>query len=198
MLKKNKLLLLITLIICLEGIIFGWAIWTTETDFVFDKCARNSGRVSSLINLLIICMIGYYGLKKIYRDDRKKDLFRILMTGFTVNHLIHFFFVSQNFKSHDLILSISENLHGFITFIFIVIIPVILWSVKRLTTLLYVFIPLHLMNVSYFIMETFYSKVKPGSPAYHNQLGILVTSIAILYMLYRTIRENAGSAGSLK
>lgn len=194
MLKKNRILLLITFIICLEGVIFGWAIWTTETDFVFDKCARNSGRVSSLINLMIICMIGFHGLKKIYRNDQKKETFRILMTGFTINHLIHFFYVFQNFKSHDLILGISENLHGFITFIFIVITPVILWSVRGLTKLLYIFIPLHLLNVSYFIMETFYSKVKPGSPAYHNQLGILVTSLALLYMLYRYVRENVGSA----
>jgi hypothetical protein len=193
MLTKNKILLLIISIICLEGIIFGWAVWTTETNFVFDKCARNSGRLSSLINLVIICMIGYHGLKKIYRDDQKKESFRILMAGFTINHLIHFFYVSQNFKSHNLILSISENLHGFITFIFIVIVPVILWLVNRLTMLLYVFIPLHLMNVSYFIMETFYSKVNPGSPAYHNQFGILVTSIALVYMVYRTIRENVGS-----
>nr|WP_294860384.1 hypothetical protein [uncultured Fluviicola sp.] len=191
-------MLLIILIICLEGIIFGWAIWTTETGFVFDKCARNSGRVSSLINLVIICMVGYHGLKKIYSDEQKKDAFRVLMTGFTINHLIHFFYVFQNFKSHDLILGISENLHGFITFIFIVIVPVILWSVKRLTKLLYIFIPLHLMNVSYFIMETFYSKVKPESPAYHNQLGILVTSVALLYMLYRYVRENRRNFRLLK
>lgn len=194
MLIRKRILLLIALIFCLEGIIYGWAVWTTESDFVFDKCARNSGRVSSLINLVILLMIGYHGLKKIYREDQRKDAFRILITLFAVNHGIHFFYVSQNFKSHELVLSIWENFHGFITFIFIVLIPVILWWVKRLNVLLYLFIPLHLFNVSYFIMETFYSKVKPEAPAYHNQLGILVTSLAILYVLYRYVRENVRGA----
>ena len=196
MLTKKRIFLLIAFIFCLEGIIYGWAVWTTDTHFVFDKCARNSGRVSSLMNLIILLMIGYYGLKKIYGENQKKDAFRILITLFTINHLIHFFYVSRNFKSHELVLSIWENLHGFITFIFIVLIPIILWLVRRLNILLYIFIPLHLFNVSYFIMETFYSKVKPGAPAYHNQLGILVTSLAIAYVLYRYVRENIESSKS--
>lgn len=199
MLVKNRLLLLSLLVICLEALIYLWAAWTATLDpssffaiepqFIFDKCARISGRVSSALNLSILLMIGYFGLQAIYRDNTKKDMFRLLITLFAVNHLAHFFYVFQNFKHHAMALSLSENMHGFITFICILLIPPIIWSVKNLNTALYFCIILHLFNVSYFIMETFYNKIKPDKPAYHNQFGIAVTSAACIYILYRVVRE---------
>jgi hypothetical protein len=181
---------LFVIIFCLEGGIYLWAINTTEAEFVFDKCARNSGRVSSLVNLAILLITGYYGYKKIYSDILKKDAFRILLTLFAVNHLVHFFYVYQNFKSHLMELSWLDNLHGVITFIFIMLVPLILWLRNNLNILFYAAITIHLFNVSYFIMKTFYSKVKPDAPAYHNQLGIAVTAVAMLFLLYKFIREN--------
>lgn len=196
---KNKLSLLIALIICLEIVIYLWAYWTStldkgnyfaiDSEFIFNKCARNSGRVASAINLIILLMIGYFGLMQIYRDDEKKNKFRVLITVFAANHLIHFFFVFQTFKQHTMALNISENKHGFITFICILLIPVVLWRFKNLNWVLYICIIIHLFNVSYFIMETFYNKIKPDKPAYHNQFGIAVTTAACIYILYRIFRE---------
>ena len=134
-------------------------------------------------------MIGYLGLKQIYLDDTKKDKFRVLITLFAINHLIHFFYVFQTFKHHAMQLNISENKHGFITFICILLIPIILWAFKTLNKVLYICIILHLFNVSYFIMETFYNKIKPDKPAYHNQFGIAVTTAACMYILYKVFRE---------
>jgi hypothetical protein len=199
MLTKNKIPLLILLIICLEILIYLWAFWTAslnesnffaiESQFIFDKCARNSGRVSSALNQIILLMIGYFGLKQIRLDDTKKDAFRILITLFAVNHLVHFFFVFQTFKRHTMEFNISENKHGVITFICILLVPIILWTFKNLNRALSIFILLHLFNVSYFIMETFYNKIKPDKPAYHNQFGIAVTTAACTYILYRIFRE---------
>jgi hypothetical protein len=109
---------------------------------------------------------------------------------FATNHLLHFYFVFQNFKSHSITLSIAENIHGFITFISILIIPIILWSFKKLNKVLYFSIILYLFNVSYFINETFLSKVKPDKPAYHNQFGIVVITAACLFVFYRVVRES--------
>ncbi|MDQ3051577.1 MAG: hypothetical protein M3Q95_11875 [Bacteroidota bacterium] len=194
LLKKNSIPLLIAFILCLELIIYLWAVWTTEADFVFAKSTRNSGRASSAINLIILLMIGYYGLKEIYLDDKKKDTFRILITLFALNHFIHLFFLIQNFKSYALELNLSENKHGFVTFIFILIIPIILWTFKNLNRVLYAGLTLHLFNVSYFIMETLYHKITPDKPSYHSQLGIAVTIFALHYILYRFFRENKLSA----
>jgi hypothetical protein len=199
MLTKNKIPVLILLIFCIEVLIYLWAQWTASLDkndffaitpeFIFDKCARNSGRVSSLINLIILLMIGYFGLNKIYLDDKSKDAFRILMTLFAINHLIHFLFVFQTFQYHSLPLSILDQKHGFVTFIGLLLIPILLWCSKNLNKVLYMATILNLLNVSYFIMETFYNKIKPLKPAYHNQLGIIVTTAACIYMLYSIFRE---------
>jgi succinate dehydrogenase hydrophobic anchor subunit len=200
MLTKKRMPLLIVSILCIEVLIYLWAVWTASLDrsnffsitpeFIFDKCARNSGRVSAALILIILLMSGYYGLKEIYRDEKKKDSFRILMTLFTINHLIHFLFLFLRFRSHSATLDIAENLHGFITFIFIVLIPIILWANKNLNKLLYFAIILHLFNVCYFINKTFLGKVKPDHPAYHNQFGIVVITAACLYVMYRVFREN--------
>ena len=189
MLTKNKIPLLILLICVLELLIYLWAVWVTEPEFVTNKCARNAGRASTLLNLTILLMVGYYGLKQIYLDEKKKDIFRILITLFTVNHLIHFYYVFQNFKFHTMDLSISDNKHGFVTFIFIVITPIILWACRDLNKLLYIFIILHLFNVSYFIMDTMYNKIKPDIIIFHYWSGIVVTIGALLYIVYRVFRE---------
>lgn len=191
--------LLVAYIICLEMAIYFWAVWTStldesnffaiESQFIFDKSARNSGRISSFLNVGILLMIGYYGFRKIYLDEKKKNAFRILITLFAINHLVHFFFVFQNFKHHSWELSWLENLHGFITFTCILIVPIILWIISNLNMMFYAGITLHLFNVSYFIMKTFSSKVQPDKPAYHNQLGIVVTTAACLYVLYGFFRE---------
>lgn len=199
MLTKSKLPLLIVLIICLEIIIYLWAFWTStfnssnffaiESEFVFDKCARNSGRVAAAINLIILLLIGYFGLQQIYHDETKKDRFRILIIVFAANHLVHFFFVFQTFKHHTMALNVSDNKHGFFTFICILLIPLVLRTYNNLNKVLYVCIILHLFNVSYFIMETFFNKITPDKPAYHNQFGIAVTTAACIYVLYSVFRE---------
>jgi hypothetical protein len=201
MLTKNRIPLLIAFICCIEVLIYVWAVWTAslnksnffaiEPEFIFDKCARNAGRISAAIILVTLLMVGYYGLKEIYRDDKKKDSFRVLITLFTLNHLIHFLFVFLRFKSHAAPLTIGANLHGFITFIFIIIVPFILWTYKNLNRVLYWGLILHLFNISYFINKTFLGKVNPPDhPAYHNQFGIVVITAACLYILYRVFLEN--------
>lgn len=190
MLTKKKLPLLIALIFVLEIIIYLWAVWVTEPEFVINKCARNAGRASEALNLAILIMAGYFGLKQIYADDKKKDTFVILMTLFAVNHLIHFFFVYQNFKKHAMVLDISDNKHGFVTFICIVLMTIALWIFKNLNKVFYIFILVHLFNVSYFIMDTLNNKIKPDIITFHYKFGIVITSSALLYIVYRIFREN--------
>lgn len=200
MLTKKRIPVLVIGIILMELMIYLWAFWTTtlsknnffamDAAYFFDKCARNSGRVSAAIILFTLLMIGYYGLKKIYQDPAKKTTLHILITLFTVNHLIHFLFLFLRFKSHNLELTVTTNKHGFITFIAIIIAPIILWSAKNLNYALYIAIVVHLFNVSYFMNKTFLSKIKPEQPAYHNQLGIFLLTAACIYIVYRVFVEN--------
>src|SRR5436190_12462862 len=103
MLTKKRLPLLIALICCIELSIYLWAVWTStldlnnffaiQSEFIFDKCARLAGRISSFLILITLLMVGYYGLKNIYSGENKKESFLILITLFTCNHLIHLLFV---------------------------------------------------------------------------------------------------------
>lgn len=200
MLTKKRLPLLIALILCIEVLIYLWATWTAtldrstffgiEAQYIFAKAARNSGRVSAAIFLVILLMVGYYGLREIYRDQKKRESFLILTILFLVNHLMHFIFLYLNFKTLSKQLIAEPNIHGFITFSLIIIAPVILWTCKNINRLLYFAIILHLFNVSYFMNITFLSKVKPIDPAYHDQFGIVAITAACLYILYRVFREN--------
>ena len=96
-----------------------------------------------------------------YGDVKKKDIFGVLVTLFAVNHFILFFFVFQTFKHHTMALRLSDNAHGFVTFVCIQLLPLALWAFNSLNRVLYTCIILHLLNVSYFIMETFYNKITP-------------------------------------
>lgn len=211
MLTKKRLPLLIALICCIEVSIYLWAVWTSTFDesnffaihsgFIFDKCARLAGRVSSVIILITLLMVGYYGLKKIYGDEKKKQSFLIFITMFTCNHLIHLLFVILRFRSHGESLTfngpieIGGTIHGIITFASIVIIPVILWKYNNLSKRLYFVIILYLLNISSFIVKTFWGKVKPPEhPAYHNQLGIVLISAACIFILFRVYHENKRNA----
>ncbi len=158
-------------------------------DLVLAKCARNSARTSAAINLLTLFFLGYFGLKIIYKDEYKKNVFRILITLFAVNHLIHFFFVSQLYDLRLMQVEISHNLHGFITYLSILLLPLILWVFKNLNRLLYTIILLHIFNVTYFICISFYGRYKPIDPAYLHRLGILIMIGTVIYILYRVYRE---------
>jgi hypothetical protein len=207
MLTKKRLPLLIALICCIELSIYLWAAWTAtldksnffgiEPEFIFDKAARLAGKISSVIMLITLLMVGYNGLKKIYGDEKKKESFLVLLTLFTCNHLIHLLLVILRFRSHGESISLSGpidiggTIHGVISFASIIIIPFILWNYKNLNKLLYSVIILYLLNISSFIVKTFLGKVKPPDhPAYHNQLGIFLITAACIYILYRVYQEN--------
>ncbi len=191
MLTKAKLPLLIASILLLNLIIYIRAVLTIEeANMVFAECARNSGRTSAAINLVLLFMLGHFGLKAIFNEEIKKNVFRVLLTLFAVNHVVHFFFVSQNFKSQLLDLDIATNLHGVITYFFILALPVVVWTYKKLNPVLYFGILLHLFNVTYIIGDTFYGRYKPSiDAAYLHRMGVVIMIGALLYALYRVFRE---------
>ena len=108
---------------------------------------------------------------------------------FTINHVIHFYFVSRNFEIHNWSVGILDNLHGFITYLLILFAPLIALLYKRLTPLLYTFFILHLINVTYFIGISFYGRIKPIDPAYMHQIGIFIMISAVLLMLFEIFRN---------
>jgi hypothetical protein len=88
-------------------------------------------------------------------------------------------------------LDVSNNLHGLITFICLVLLPIVLFSFKHLNKVLYIIIVVHFFNVTYLIADSFYSRYKPVDPAYLHRLGVLVMIGALLYIIYRVFAERS-------
>jgi hypothetical protein len=133
----------------------------------------------------MLWILGSLGLKQLYAVHIQWEFFLVLSTLFAVNHVMHFYYLVQNFKQRALVLKVSENRHGCITTICILLFPFVLVFFTHLNTLLYIVIVIHVLNVSYAIMDIFNNKVKQGTNAYHNQLGILITASGCVYVLYR-------------
>ena len=190
MLFNLKPRLYIFLIVLLNIVIYITALSTETTDRVFAECARNSGRTAAAINLILLFLIGHFGLKTIYKEGLKLNLFRLFITLFAVNHLIHFFFVYQNFNWQKMELNVYDHLHGFITFISLILLPIIVYKFKRLSKFLYGYLVIHFFNVTYFIGISFYARYKPSiDEAYLHRIGIFLMILALLYVAFRVVVE---------
>ena len=176
-------------IVALEALIVLWFTFTIDESLFFEKCARNSGRVSAGINLTLLLFIGRFGLKKIYHESSKREAFHILVVMYAVNHLIHGYFIYQNFTNKSYDLAFMDPLHGFITFVLVLLFPLFTWKVKQLSKLTYTIIILHFFNTTYFLILTFYGRIKPERPEYMHQAGILIMIGALLLILFRIYKE---------
>lgn len=188
--KPLQLSLSIIGILLLNIIIYYRALFTIEPSVeIFAECARNSGRTSALINLIILLILGYFGLKHILTSTTLKNTLTTLTILFAVNHFIHFLFVIQNFDSYGYDFIATEHLHGMFTFFSIFIIPFLLHWLKKLHWSIYTLIILHFYNVTYLISDTFYARYKPIDPAYLHRIGVVVMILACVYIFYRTVIE---------
>ncbi|MFT7085906.1 MAG: hypothetical protein ACJAV5_001628 [Vicingaceae bacterium] len=185
---KYRLPLSVIAIVALEALIVIWFTFTIDESLFFEKCARNSGRVSAGINLALLLFIGKFGLKNIY-ESSKRETFHILVVMYAVNHLIHGYFIYQNFSYKSYELKFMDPLHGFITFVLVLLFPLFTWKVKQLSKLTYTIIILHFFNTTYFLILTFYGRIKPERPEYMHQAGILIMIGALLWILFRVYKE---------
>jgi len=198
MVTEIRMPVFIVAIFCLEALIYLWSAWTAKqkdgnyfaisNKLIFEKCARNSGRVSAILNLIILFLIGYFGLNQIYSDKGNLDLFYNLITAFTINHLIHFLFITQNFTQKSKTIKLSDEKHGIFTFVCITLFPIFLWYFRNLNLALYIFIILHLFNVSYAFIDVLYNKIRVKSKVtLHNRLGIITTISAWIFIVFRIL-----------
>ena len=190
-LKELKLPYFIAALVLLNILIYVRALWTIEpSHIIFVECVRNSGRTSAGLNLLILLVVGHWGLKAIYQDRFKKKVFLLLFILFAVNHIIHLFFIFEHYLSQDrAMMGITNNTRALITFITVILAPLILLWFRNLSKTLYVTIIAHLFNVTYLMCFLFYARYKPYDPAYIHRIGVLIMVVSLVYILYRVFAE---------
>ncbi len=188
---KYPYLLTFFMVILLEFVVFLWANISVEySDYVFEKCARNSGKASALINIILLSQLVHYGLKGLFQKRERKVQFDLLVFAFALNHLIHFSFILGNFNSKHLELIPAEHVHGVLSFGLILFAPVILGLSKILSGRIYFLILLYIVNSSLFIIKTFVSLISPERYAYFHQFAILVIINLLIGLIYRVYTEN--------
>jgi hypothetical protein len=191
-LKELRLPLFITILFILNILIYWRASLTIEpARLIFAECARNSGRTSAALNLILLLMLGYVGLKTIFNSKSIKKIFLTVVILFAVNHLIHFFFVLQNLDIKGIELVFSQHKRNIITFIVLTILPFLLFFRQKLNWFLYIAILAHFFNVTYIIAKLFFDRYKPVDPAYTHRLGVLIMIAASMYALYRIYAERS-------
>ena len=81
-------------------------------------------------------------------------------------------------------------LHGFITFISLIALPIIVYKLNRLSKIFYYLLIIYFFNVTYFIGISFYGRYKPGiDEAYLHRIGILIMIFALIYVVFRIFTE---------
>lgn len=190
--KRLNLFIIVGCLTLLNIAIYFRAFATIEPiKMAFAECARNSGRTSALLNLLLIFMLGHYGFKAIYKKTELKNAFYNLAALLAVNHLIHFIFLYNSIQTLQQNFNPANNKRGIFLFVCITIYPVVYNFIKKLNPIFYVLTLLHFINLTYFMCETFYSRYKPVDPAYLHRLGVLVMIATLIYILYRVYKEKS-------
>lgn len=188
------------LLLAFELFIYVWAAFTATLNKnnyfainkrqIFEKSARNSGRFSALLNVVLLVFVGFWGPQQIFHNEKLFDSFQFLANIITINHLIHFFYISRNFKRQSLKIKFKQEKRGIFTYICITAFPLFIWYFNQLNAAVYIFIILHFYNVSYVFVMALYSKVTVNAKiTIHNKMGMAVTTAAWLYMMIGLFRE---------
>ena len=190
-LKELRLPIILSAIVILNILIYLRAQATIEPyNIIFVECVRNSGRTSAGLNLVLLLLIGHWGLKFIYQDRTLKKVMLLLFIAFAANHLIHLFFITQHFITQEReLVDIAHNKRALITFISVILMPIILLSFNKFNNLIYLLILVHVFNVTLLICKLFYARYKPYDPAYMHRIGVVIMIGCMLYIIYRVFTE---------
>ncbi|WP_151997458.1 MULTISPECIES: hypothetical protein [unclassified Imperialibacter] len=122
------------LVVLCEYAIYVWSgDVSPEPGIYFQLAARYSARVSFLLFAGILCWTGIRGLKHIYAEEQRRQLFVSLLFLLALNHLIHFYFLAMNFETRGMELREFKNLPGAVAYIVLTLSPFFLWNKKELT-----------------------------------------------------------------
>ena len=96
----------------------------TELDTYYSLTSRYSARISfSLLSVLAIWII-IKNLQNIFDKAINRNLFISLLIGFSINHVIHLYFLYQNFQVNNLSIANQIISPGALAYIILIIAPI--------------------------------------------------------------------------
>jgi len=166
---------------------------TFNSDVFYSLTARYSARISFAILIGLSLWIISKSLLTIVANPNKKDWLIGGVAAFSVNHLIHFYFLFKNFEVNGMDVWDKSNSFGALAYVILSIAPLFFWKIRLWTRLRYYllhgFIALMLV-VCVFTYSTRFGRVDPlpmttPMPVFKVFIGVGV--ITLLGLLVRVI-----------
>jgi hypothetical protein len=194
---KNKLMLFSGVVMVLEIAIFFWVDYISTADYlVYQLAARYSGRLSFMIFAGMMLFTGIVGLKQIFKTERLKSFFIILLSLFSVNHVLHFYFLAMSHLEQNETLLIPKNIIGGTAYILLILSPFYLFK-REMTTKIYWSVQsfLFLLTVIFFVSYLRRFMIEFPQPTHIGVLYSIITTIGLLVFLngYKVFKESTES-----
>lgn len=184
----------VVLIIALEIIALFYVDSITEVlDINFSLKARYSARISFATLTIIGIWMAAIGLKNIFANDKKRQLFIGGILAFTINHLIHYWYLYQNFEANGLDISSKYISFGALSYLILTFVPILIWKWNQLTKSRYYmlsgFIVLMISICLYTYSSRFESNLPLPPPSWLFSIFIGIGGIVILGILGRIWKD---------
>ncbi len=188
----------ILIMIVLEVFVQSYAsVITEDIDVLYSLRSRYSARISFAILSILGLWIASLGLHTIFANEEKRNILIGGITAFSINHLIHYFYLYNNFEVNDLDIQSKYVSFGALAYIVLALAPLVIWRWNTLTRgryyLIYGFIIL-MISICIFTYSSRFGSSLPMSPpmwVFRILIGIGVITIAI--MVGRMIKERSHS-----
>jgi len=184
----------ILIILGLELFNYFWTSSITEDlDILYSLLARYSARISFVLLCLLGTWIAGIGLNNIFLNPSKRSLLLGGITAFTINHLIHYYFLYQNFQVSGLDISSKYISFGALGYLILTIAPIVLWRWKSLTLTRYYTINAFVISMISICIFTYFSRfgreLPLSTPMWLFSVMIGSGILVITLMIGRIIKE---------
>ncbi|MEM9142380.1 MAG: hypothetical protein AAGA86_05285 [Bacteroidota bacterium] len=183
---KDRLPLLLIGIAFWELMIFVYSGWVTEDiTLQYRLAARYSARTSHTLVLVTLIYMFRNGLSLIFSNESKRVIYFNLVALFSLNHIIHFYFLATNFRVNQMELISARTLGGAVVYTLIIAMPFLLYRVKKLSRFSYWGILNFWAAVVFVILATFFDRIRNPVPDttpllyYYVLMGVFVLVVVL-------------------
>ena len=128
----------ILLNLVIEAMIYFYTLdITDDPEIIYSLRARYSARLSFIILCTLGTWIASLGLNNIFANAKKRELLMAGIAAFSVNHLIHYYFLFQNFEVSGLDITSKYISFGALAYVILTLAPFLIWKWNSLTPLRY-------------------------------------------------------------
>lgn len=182
------------LVALIEVGVYAWSIDISDMDSVkYSLASRYSARVTLILFEGMLLWGALIGLKKIYSSKKSREIMILLVSLVTINHLIHFVFLTVNHWVNDYQLFTFRSAGGAVGYLIMIIAPFYLAKHTGMTKQLYWKVLGAFLFIDIIALVSYmgrWNKELPMASSKEVYIGIMASIVVILLMnVYRIFAE---------